>query len=752
VAALVVLTAPLGVSRRPLWVGDETREAAIAKQMADSGDFLQTRLAGHAMAEKPPFFYASVASSIRLRHGATRSSTRLPSVLFSALTLAATAATASLLFSQRAALLTAAVLTTTYLFAANGHNVVVDVALTAFVSLGLLAFVAASRRAGSPRWDLSFGLAVAGAMLSKGLIGLALLALLTFPFWLFSSPRRRLRDCIGPGAVLAPLGALLFWTGVTYIRGGIPELSEAMWNQQFGRLLGLRRREYSHHRAPVYFYLASLPGMLFPWVVTLPPAVARGLRERGRRASLSSALPLVAGLAAAFLFLSLAGTKRTIYFLPVVPVAAILVGSFLDAKLSEPAARVPRALWLQFAAVGLAAVAVPLLPAVADRVVTGREAAAIVAVALFCVGLAGYCRRSVPRLVGASLVLAIAALVTLDRYSLPHWKRDRATTNFFDRVERHLTPSSRLYTYQLNEDVLGWACLKLPRAPIAVSDPAQLAGELHQPGAFLLAETAAVARMGAPWTASLETVVRGWAGSRSVSLSRIRVPGALPPRLSSGAPGEPAHWKPSANETKAFAHAVREEKPAHQERQDHRADHGRDLRSRRLADPERFLGDDVALYENAFDDEVQDQGNGQAEEDLFPLPGEANRVVDAPSEEQPERRPDDAVDERGAKIAKGEGEKVHPGRACGEEDDGPQAVEVPGENDQAISVPVKGRLDLSDLLGREDLLQEPAAVQVVAEEPAKTLKDQVRDQDAHDFHSDHERKPGHPFEHKKPRD
>jgi 4-amino-4-deoxy-L-arabinose transferase-like glycosyltransferase len=135
VAALVLLTAPLGVSRRPLWVGDETREAAIAKQMADSGDFLQTRLAGRAMAEKPPFFYASVASSIRWRHGATRSSTRLPSVLFSALTLAAAAATASLLFSQRAALLTAAVLATTYLFAANGHNVVVDVALTASPSL-----------------------------------------------------------------------------------------------------------------------------------------------------------------------------------------------------------------------------------------------------------------------------------------------------------------------------------------------------------------------------------------------------------------------------------------------------------------------------------------------------------------------------------------------------------------------------------------------------------------------------------------
>src|SRR5439155_4990229 len=280
IGALVSLTAPLGIRSRPLWVGDETREAAIAKQMADSGDFLQTRLAGHAVVEKPPFYYASVASSIRLRHGATRSSTRLPSVFFSALTLLAAAVSASIAFSRRAGFFTPAVLATTYLFAANGHNVVVDVALTAFVSLGLLAFLAASVRSDFPRWDLGFGLAAAGAMLAKGLIGPALLLFLTVPFWLFSFPRRRLRECVSPGAVLAPVAALLFWAGVTFERGGTPALSEAMWNQQFGRLLGLRRREYSHHRAPFYFYLISLPGMLFPWVVSLPSAAARAVRER----------------------------------------------------------------------------------------------------------------------------------------------------------------------------------------------------------------------------------------------------------------------------------------------------------------------------------------------------------------------------------------------------------------------------------------------------------------------------------------
>src|SRR5262249_39416701 len=175
VGGLVLLTAPLGGRSRPLRIGDEARQAATAKPLAESGDFRGTRLAGRELEEKPPFFYASVASSIRLGHGATRWSTRLPSILFSAMTLLAAAAIAGILFSKRASLLAAIILATTYLFAVNAHNVVVDVALTGFVALGLLASVSASRRAGFPRWEAGFGLAAAGAVLVKGFVGAALL-------------------------------------------------------------------------------------------------------------------------------------------------------------------------------------------------------------------------------------------------------------------------------------------------------------------------------------------------------------------------------------------------------------------------------------------------------------------------------------------------------------------------------------------------------------------------------------------------
>jgi 4-amino-4-deoxy-L-arabinose transferase-like glycosyltransferase len=755
VVALVLVTAPLGVGNRPLWVGAETREAAIAKQMADSGDFLRTRLAGRAMLEKPPFFYASVASSIRLHRGVTRFSTRLPSILFSAMTLLSAAAVAFLLFSQRAGLFTAAILATTYLFAVNAHDCVVDVPLTAFVSLGLLAFTASSRRARAPRWDLWFGIAAAGAMLAKGFVGLALLALLTIPFWLFSSARRRLRDSVSAFALLVPFAALLLWSGITYGRSGMSGLFEAFWNQQFGRLLGLRNREYSHHSAPFYFYLAALPGMLFPWVVSLPVAVGSGLREKGRPGeSRAVFLALLTGLAAALLFLSCAGTKRTIYFLPVVPIAAILVGSYLDRKLSEADSRVPRFLWFQFAVVGMTAIAVPLLPASADGKITPGEAASVGAVALLCAVLGLAVRRSPARLVSITLCVAIGAVILLDRYSLPRWERDYSTRDFFSRVERHAAGAGRILAYDLNEDLLGRACLELTRPPIAEDDPARLEEGLKTPGTFLLIETKAMRHIAPSFAATLERVEAGRAGNRSVSLYRFRVPSrAVPAPLLASAThvgGRPELLlSPSAREAKTLVDSVGKKKPPDEHRQKHRAGDRGDLCAGCLANPEGSLRNDAALDEYAFDDEIENQSYGDAEQNDLPLARKADRVFDTATEEKAQARPDHAVDERSAEVAKDEGSELHSGRARGKENDRAQAVQVAREDDQPVLVPMKTGRDLLHFFRREDLSQEPAPLQPLPKKPAKAVQDRIRNHDAQKLRPHHERKPRDPLEDKK---
>ena len=150
IGALLLITAPLGVTSRPISTGSEAREAAIAKEMAETGSFLSTRLAGGSLHVKPPFFYAAVAASIRLSGRVSLFSVRLPSVIFSAFTLLFLAGIARILFNSRAALFSCVVLATSYLFAVNAHDCLIDVALTALVAAALLGFLVESRRAGTP--------------------------------------------------------------------------------------------------------------------------------------------------------------------------------------------------------------------------------------------------------------------------------------------------------------------------------------------------------------------------------------------------------------------------------------------------------------------------------------------------------------------------------------------------------------------------------------------------------------------------
>ena len=517
---ILLVTAPLGVASRPLAVGAEAREAAIAKGMAESGNFLSTRLAGGTLYEKPPFFYAAVAGSIRLAGAVTPVSARLPSVLLAAVTLLSAAWTARLLFSPRAAVIAMVVLSTTYLFAVNAHDCVIDVSLAAFLSLALLAFVHESRKEGRPRWGPLFGLAVAGGLLAKGFVGAVLPVLITVPLWWTSPLKSRVWRSVALEAVLFPALAVLVWMEIVYTNGGPRALVEVLWNQQLGRFLGFSRREYSHHAKPVYFYLFSMPGMLFPWILGAPAVVRYAWRLEPSPASRRAVRGLLLGLAFAILFLSTAATKRTVYFLPAVPLFAVALAGYLDAENRERRCRPGPTLWAIFITASLSAIAASLAPALADHLLSMPEFVTVAAVALPCAALALLFRRSAPRLLTAALAVAFGSLLLLEGFSLHRMDPDRSARQFFQKVQRRVSSRDAIYTSNLNEDVLGRACLALPPGSITQSDENRLVRALADPGAFLLAETDWAMRARRRWKIRLEPVERGYAGRRAVALYR----------------------------------------------------------------------------------------------------------------------------------------------------------------------------------------------------------------------------------------
>ena len=518
VAALLLATLPLGLGSRPIGVTDEAREAAIISAMSRSGQFLEPRLAGALVPEKPFLFYAISAKWVRTVGALTPVSVRLPSALFSALTVLFTALLGRNLYSPRCGLLAAALLSTTYLFFVNAHDCLIDTALAASITAGLYLFVRASKNGDIWNWSAGVGAAAAAALLFKGVVGLGLLAIFTICL-VFADRDTGSREPIrvSPFALLLPLFAIVVWGWADFRAGGAVFLRGAAAHQ-FGRFFGSGKGDYLYHRAPIYFYLLALPGLLAPWCLSIPAAVKRAV---ARRAEDPRSFGLFLGLATAIGILSLASTKRTVYLLPCAPLVALLISQFYDSDLLERE-RPPRWFLLQAGFAALFAAAAAILPELSARSWSPGAAAAAAALSLSFLAVVVLARRTPGGLLFASVVLALGGLLLLDRFALPRLKTDDATRDFLSRLAPHLKPGIPLYYYDPNEDVLGRLCLDLPRDPVPEYDLSRSFRLALTTRSLLLAESSKLERASEPVPAGLTILEVGKMGNKRVVLLALR--------------------------------------------------------------------------------------------------------------------------------------------------------------------------------------------------------------------------------------
>src|SRR5262245_36101226 len=190
----------------PLIDPDEGRNAAVAREMAVTNHYLVPRLNGLPYLDKPFLFFALDAAAIETL-GPSERAARLPSLLFTLLTVLLVAWHARHLDGGEAGWIAAAALLTTPLTIAFATTVIFDGVLTFFVTLALIAFhraveeiKGASVRTPS-RWTLVAWMAMGLGVLTKGPVALALPLLVAAPYAVW---RRAWRG------VLDPFGALTF--------------------------------------------------------------------------------------------------------------------------------------------------------------------------------------------------------------------------------------------------------------------------------------------------------------------------------------------------------------------------------------------------------------------------------------------------------------------------------------------------------------------------------------------------------------
>ncbi len=323
------------LGRRALWSPDEGRYAEIPREMVATGDWITPRLNGVKYFEKPPLFYWIEAGALRL-FGSGEWAVRLAPAFFALVGVLAVYIAGRRLFGRRAGLGAGVVLATTPLWFGLGEAVTLDMAVSAFLTVTLLAFLLASRAA-DPRerrlWIWLFYGAAALATLTKGLIGIVIPGMVLVPWMLVTRDWSDWRDWRLVRLALSPAGiGLFFLIAVPWhllVSFANPEFAWFYFiHEHFLRYTTTVHKRYE----PIWFFLPILLAGMLPWTVFLPRAIRDAWRSRqdpedpGDPGEHRAVLFLLLWAGLVFAFFSLSSSKLVPYILPVLPPLALLLG------------------------------------------------------------------------------------------------------------------------------------------------------------------------------------------------------------------------------------------------------------------------------------------------------------------------------------------------------------------------------------------------------------------------------------------
>jgi len=370
----------------PLQSPDGARYAEIPREMVVNGDYLTPHLNGIKYFEKPPLFYWLQAGAIKT-FGLSEWAVNAVNGLFALLTCLFLYVAGRKLYDRRTGILASLTLATCTLFFVLGRIITLDMALTAFLSMGLLNFllgnnftgskkhshnsVAASfslcsgyclfTKLGSDLWRrlktcgyeslinkqsrqtcgyesisnkqvrtcnwhfLLFYIFIALAVMTKGLVGALLPGLIIF-FWVaFFNKWSELKSyCLVTGILLFLLIAAP-WHILVQLKN--PEFFHFYFvEQHFLRYL----TPYAGRQQPFWFFFVVFIAGFFPWVIFLPATIKKYWVQRWiDRHHYQKEFFLSLWATLIFFFYNFSDSKLITYILPVFPPLALLVGKYL---------------------------------------------------------------------------------------------------------------------------------------------------------------------------------------------------------------------------------------------------------------------------------------------------------------------------------------------------------------------------------------------------------------------------------------
>ena len=307
----------------PLMDPDEGIHATIAQEMVERGDYVIPRYLGVPFRDKPILYSAAQAVSLRV-FGMNEAAVRLPGVLFALLGCATTALLAWRMFDAESVLYASLASLTLVLPAVLTQSPAHDVALVPFINLFVLSFwEQETAKDARHRWTWFAVMAVvtALAILTKGLIGLAVIApgLAAYTLLTRSLSWKLIVRC----TLALSIGGLLASPWFIAMERVSPGYLYYYFIDR--HLLGFVTEGQEHGDSAWYYYIGPVLGGAMPWLIF---ALAGVLQHRRDDRSLRNPATILLScwFVGGFLFLNVAGSKLLTYSLPLFPAVAVLAG------------------------------------------------------------------------------------------------------------------------------------------------------------------------------------------------------------------------------------------------------------------------------------------------------------------------------------------------------------------------------------------------------------------------------------------
>lgn len=291
--------------------------------MAVTSNYLIPRLNGKNFLEYPSLGYLPIALTLAMSEKPPDFLAFLPIVLLGAGTVFITFLTGKRLAGERVGLASGFILSTMLGFITLHRHCRVDPALLFLVTLSLYGFVVGYQVAEKRfRFFAIFYLAMAGAFLSKGIIGAAIPIGTSLIFLAARRDLRTIRKLFVGSGILFFLVPVLLWVGSVWWLEGFGIFEEVI-RQSLHRFSSTA----ADHAQPFYYYFIPTLLNLMPWTFLPLVLIWRRFKPDDSREALSRSLLLKFALVwclTVFIGLFLASAKRVVYLGPILPPFAIL--------------------------------------------------------------------------------------------------------------------------------------------------------------------------------------------------------------------------------------------------------------------------------------------------------------------------------------------------------------------------------------------------------------------------------------------